>query len=118
MDAGAGPGFVHALIGSRRAENSSDAEGYDPQVPIYEFRCGSCGERFEALVDAGTETEACRVCGEKGAQRVLSAQAAPFGLVKTPGSARAQEQRNAQLRDRTKADFKARRKRAREGKDG
>jgi putative FmdB family regulatory protein len=32
-------------------------------VPIYEFRCGACGERFEALVDAGTETVECRLCG-------------------------------------------------------
>ena len=87
-------------------------------MPIYEFRCASCGERFEALVDAGTETEPCRICGAEGAERVLSAQAAPFGLVKSPGSARRQESKNAQLRDRTKADFKARRKRARERKGG
>lgn len=85
-------------------------------MPIYEFRCEACGERFEALVDAGTESASCRACGTDGAERVLSAQAPPFGLVKSPGAARRQEQRNAQLRDRTKADFKARRKRAREGK--
>ncbi len=83
-------------------------------MPIYEFRCGACGERFEALVDVGTECAVCRECGAEGAVRVLSAQAAPFGLVKTPGSARQQEQRNAKLRERTKADFKARRKRARD----
>jgi putative FmdB family regulatory protein len=85
-------------------------------VPIYEFRCGSCGERFEALVDVGTATEACRLCGAEGAERVLSAQAAPFGLVHTPGSARKQEARNAELRSKTKADFKARRQRAREAR--
>jgi putative FmdB family regulatory protein len=85
-------------------------------VPIYEFRCESCGERFEALVDMGTESQACRACGADAAQRVLSAQAAPFGLVKTPGAARRQEGRNAQLHAKTKADFKARRKRARENK--
>jgi putative FmdB family regulatory protein len=81
---------------------------------MYEFRCGECGERFEALVDLGTESAVCRECGAAGAKRVLSAQAAPFGLVKTRGDARKQERKNAQLRDRTKADFKARRKRARE----
>jgi putative FmdB family regulatory protein len=84
-------------------------------VPIYEFRCSACGKRFEALVDAGTESVGCRECGEEGAERVLSAQAPPFGLVKPRGEARRQEQRNAELRKRTKADFKARRKRAREG---
>jgi putative FmdB family regulatory protein len=83
-------------------------------VPIYEFRCGSCGERFEALVAVGTTSEECRLCGAPGAERVLSAQAAPFGLVHTPGSAKRQEARNAELRTNTKADFKARRKAARE----
>lgn len=85
---------------------------------MYEFRCGTCGQRFEALVDVGTESAVCRGCGAEGAQRVMSAQAAPFGLVKTPGGARAQEQRNAKLRESTKADFKARRKRAREKGNG
>ena len=89
--------------------------GYDQPVPIYEFRCGACGERFEALVDPGTESVECRECGAAGAARMLSAQAPPFGLVKPPGEARRQEMRNAELRRRTKADFKARRKRAREG---
>ena len=56
---------------------------------MYEFRCGSCGERFEALVDVGTAALECRVCGAARAERVYSAQAAPFGLVKTPGAARA-----------------------------
>ena len=84
-------------------------------MPIYEFRCDACGERFEALVDVGTGSVPCRVCGAEGAGRVLSAQAPPFGLVRSPGAARQQERRNAQLQARTKADFKARRKRAREG---
>jgi putative FmdB family regulatory protein len=83
--------------------------GYPETVPIYEFRCGSCGERFEALVDVGTTTEECRLCGAPGAERVLSAQAAPFGLVHTPGSAKRQEAQNAQLRTKAKADFKAQR---------
>jgi putative FmdB family regulatory protein len=83
---------------------------------MYEFRCGECGQRFEALVDAGTESAVCRECGARGAARVLSAPAASMHLVKTPREARKQERRNAQLRDRTKADFKARRERARERK--
>ena len=85
-------------------------------MPIYEFRCPECGERFEALVDVGTESVVCRQCAAERAERVLSAPAAPFGLVKPPGEARRQEGRNADLRKRTKADFKAKRKRAREGK--
>lgn len=85
-------------------------------MPIYEFRCDACGERFEALVPVGTATEECRECGAPGAERVFSAQAAPFGLVKTPGDARRQEARNAELRTKTKSDFKKRRQAAREAR--
>jgi putative FmdB family regulatory protein len=87
-------------------------------VPIYEFRCGSCAKRFEALVDPGTETHECRHCGAAGAARVFSAQAAPMSLVKSPGAKRDQERRNARLHARTKAEFKAGRRRAREGRKG
>ena len=87
-------------------------------MPLYEFRCDRCGERFEELVAAGTEWAPCRKCGADGAVRVLSAQAAPFGLVKSIGAARRQEGRNAELRQRTKADFKARRQRARDSGGG
>jgi putative FmdB family regulatory protein len=89
---------------------------YHRLVPIYEFRCESCGERFDALVEVGTESEECRLCGVAGAARVYSAQAAPFSLVKTPGAARRQEASNAKLRAKTKADFKTGRQRAREAR--
>lgn len=79
-------------------------------MPLYEFRCARCGERFEALVDAGTQSASCRICGAEGAVRVLSTQAAPFGLVKSMGAARRQESRNAELQRKTKADFVARRR--------
>ncbi|HXV52880.1 MAG TPA: hypothetical protein VD765_06600, partial [Solirubrobacterales bacterium] len=69
-------------------------------------------------VDAGTRTATCRVCGTTGAERVLSAPSAPFGLVKSPRAARRQEGRNAALRRRTKAEFKARRKAGGQGAGG
>ena len=87
-------------------------------MPIYEFECEACGRRFEALVAAGTDACECRDCGSTDTHRVLSAPAAPMHLVKTPRENRKQERKNAQLRERTKADFKARRKRARESKGG
>jgi putative FmdB family regulatory protein len=87
-------------------------------MPIYEFRCEACGERFEALVDAGTETFECRICGRERARRVLSAAAPPMHLVKPPGEARKQERRNAELHRRAKQSFKAeRRRRAARKKD-
>ncbi len=110
--AGLGPAFRPRPAGRGEAKSSTwRRRGYDPRVPIYEFRCEACGERFEALVAVGTEEVECRACEGPRAERVLSAQAPPFGLVKSPGSARAQERRNASLRERTKA----KRKRAREG---
>jgi putative FmdB family regulatory protein len=82
-------------------------------MPIYEFRCGDCGARFEALVAAGTEAEECRECGAPGAPRVLSTPAAPPKLVKTGAGNRRQEAKNRKLHSATKADFKAKRQRAR-----
>jgi putative FmdB family regulatory protein len=83
-------------------------------VPIYEFRCGACGERFEALVAAGTESVECRRCRSAEAERVLSAQAAPMRLARTGGALRKQERANAKLRAETKSRFKQARRRARE----
>ena len=83
------------------------------QMPLYEFVCDACGERFEALVDVGTESLACRACERPGARRVLSAQAAPMHLVKPAGERRKQERANEKLRRETKARFKQARARAR-----
>ena len=85
-------------------------------MPIYDFECDECGARFEALVDAGTSSAACRNCGSERTHRRYSAQAASFQLVKSPGEARKQEARNAELKKRTKADFKRRRRAAREAR--
>lgn len=45
-------------------------------MPLYDFKCGTCGERFEALV-AVSEQPACPVCGAAPAQRIY-AFAGPF----------------------------------------
>jgi putative FmdB family regulatory protein len=81
-------------------------------MPIYEFRCDVCGERFEQLVAAETASLECPRCGAERTERVYSAQASPFSLVKTPGEARRQERRNAALNRRAKADFSRSRRRA------
>ena len=82
-------------------------------MPIYEFRCGECEARFEALVAADTETEDCRECGAPGAVRVMSTPAAPPKLVRSAGGNRRQEAKNRNLHHAAKSDFKARRERAR-----
>ena len=90
-------------------------------MPVYEFLCSACGERFEELVPVGTESAQCPACATEGAERVLSAPAPTARLVKSRGDTRKQERRNAKLRTATKADFKAKRARARaraRGHDG
>ena len=81
-------------------------------MPLYEFECGRCGARFEDLVGVGTEGVDCRECGAEGARRVYSPPAPEPRIVKTGGALRRQEAGNAELRSRTKRDFKAARRRA------
>ena len=83
-------------------------------MPIYEFRCQQCGAEFEELVKAGGKAGVCPTCGSERVERVYSAQAAPFSIVRTPGEARKQERRNAKLRETTKARFRQARQRGRE----
>jgi putative FmdB family regulatory protein len=85
-------------------------------MPIYEFDCAACGERFEDLVPAGTVSAKCKHCSSEETRRVLSAPMPTWRLVKTPGSARQQEIRNAKLHTDTKAKFKESRRKARDAK--
>ena len=42
-------------------------------MPIFEYRCGACGERFETLVSrADAETPRCPRCGASHAERMIS----------------------------------------------
>ena len=89
-----------------------------PVMPMYEFDCDACGERFEDLVAVGTESTECRLCGSAETHRVLSVPGAPWKLVKTVGAARQQEARNAKLHAETKTRFKESRQKAREARKG
>ncbi len=43
-------------------------------MPIYEYRCRKCGEKFEMFrgIHDGNNGVECPACGEKDPQRVLS----------------------------------------------
>jgi putative FmdB family regulatory protein len=42
-------------------------------MPIYEYRCEECGERFEELVPASAKAAPpCPGCGAEGAKRLFS----------------------------------------------
>ncbi len=81
-------------------------------MPIYEFECGRCGERFERLVAAATETAVCPACGAAGAGRRLS----PFGLSRQPtaNQRRRMEDRRGTDRDGARQRFKRSVSKARE----
>ena len=56
------------------------------------------------------------VCGASGAERCSHHRRPPSASCTAPGSAKRQEARNAELRTKTKADFKQRRAAARKAK--
>jgi putative FmdB family regulatory protein len=43
-----------------------------PAMPIYEYRCASCSERFEELVRRPEDAVACPECGGAEVERLLS----------------------------------------------
>ncbi len=48
-------------------------------VPIYDFECRACGERFEALV-AMEQRPACPACAAPEPERLFSPIAGPFTI--------------------------------------
>jgi putative FmdB family regulatory protein len=53
------------------------ASAYPGCVPLYDFACRACGERFEALVAAG-QAPACPVCAAPEPERLFSPIAGPL----------------------------------------
>lgn len=54
-------------------------------MPLYDFTCGACGERFEELV-LGTEAVACPSCGSDQVERLIS-QVSPMPKIGLRGAA-------------------------------
>jgi len=46
-------------------------------MPLYDFRCPACGERFEAVTKP-SETASCPSCGTPRCERIYSGFAGPF----------------------------------------
>ncbi len=49
-------------------------------MPIYEFECEGCGERFEELMAAGAAAPACPACGAGETRRVFTSVSPPGRL--------------------------------------
>jgi putative FmdB family regulatory protein len=93
-------------------------------VPIYEFECRFCGQRFEELVGShvGRETAdaRCPECGAAGAERVLASTYAPIHRQLTPSQRRRLESERGIDRGGAKERFERQRadekRAAREGR--
>jgi putative FmdB family regulatory protein len=81
-------------------------------MPIYEFECAQCGNRFEELVASGAEAPACPSCGSMRTGRLLSPVSPPSrqprGATVRDSESRRRE-REAARRDRIADARKARR---------
>jgi putative FmdB family regulatory protein len=49
-------------------------------VPLYDFRCTSCGETFEELVSTLDPAPPCPTCGAPEPERLLGSFAGPFRI--------------------------------------
>jgi putative FmdB family regulatory protein len=58
-------------------ENANGGKGGLTAIPIYEFECEQCGERFDELVAAGAVDAACPRCGATRSRRLLSSVSPP-----------------------------------------
>ena len=81
----------------RSVAESVASRNYDLGMPVYEFACGDCGERFEELVGSHvgrTEDEVlCPKCGGAKLKRLVAGSYAPLHRRLTPNQKRRLEQR-------------------------
>jgi len=47
-------------------------------MPLYEYQCDACGQRFEVIQKFSETTDACRKCGKGPVHRLLSSPAIQF----------------------------------------
>jgi putative FmdB family regulatory protein len=53
---------------------------YSGFVPLYDFQCAECGERFEELVASSGPAPRCPACGAADPERLLGSFAGPFKI--------------------------------------
>ena len=63
------------------------------QMPIYEFECEGCGERFEELVASEAPRRACPECGVGPGRRRLLSTVSPPGRQPRGAGVRSDESR-------------------------
>jgi putative FmdB family regulatory protein len=55
-----------------RPLDSGPSDGHDLSVPIYDYACATCDERFDELVRFDAPPPACPSCGNEDTERLLS----------------------------------------------
>jgi putative FmdB family regulatory protein len=82
-------------------------------VPIYEFDCESCGERFEELVGSHVGLDSadvlCPQCGSKSVERRISTSYSPLQHQMTSNQKRRLEDKRGTDRGGAKERFKRQR---------
>jgi putative FmdB family regulatory protein len=82
-------------------------------MPLYDFHCRACGERFEARVPYGEEP-ACPACGGPDTERVPAPFAGPF-TVAPRGEAARRSNAARRVREEQRKERKAKRQQGRDG---
>jgi putative FmdB family regulatory protein len=59
-------------------------------MPIFEYRCRECGERFEAIVHGPNPATVCKACGSKKLEQLLSVFAVAGGSNSSASAAAAE----------------------------
>jgi putative FmdB family regulatory protein len=85
-------------------------------VPLYDFRCRSCGEEFEEFVPASTRPP-CPACGAPEAERLLTSFAGPF-TVGLRGLAAKRSNATRRVREEQRAERREQRREQRRQQGG
>jgi putative FmdB family regulatory protein len=84
-------------------------------MPLYDFACDACDERFEAWAKPG-EAAACPSCGSEETKRLFTPIAPPLKLGVRGRAARESDGRRAEREVKRKEAFREERRRKREQK--
>jgi len=81
-------------------------------VPVYEFECEECGERFEELASSDTRSLTCPACGSERTRRLLSPVSPPGRQPRGAGVRSGESQRREREAARGERLAETKRKRA------